>query len=720
MDNYQLIVNLMDTCLGSFDAWVNEVEPGVFSASATVSAERGAPAYDCMGHGSGGSNFCVPVAAREMLQNGYDAGAANLGVGLVRLRGNTVMLFVLDDAPPESRLTLELFQNVFMRMDTSRKPGVSAGGKGQAKAYLASLSGLAMFGDDDFAAVVGVKYSAALSRSTELVTYRAATEAQRAEMRSRFAEAPRVTGGGLVVVRVDNCTAAVQSQLLYFLSLCKLPLGPLRVLDVMGGLQHSTLVLPALSPPLTDAKTLMLNTAPGKAVLKMTISNHDAVSPYAVPQDPDCVRVHVRCGGVLMFSTVATIGEVSNSDHLQLTVDISGEKDEFGGDLRNAQMFSLQRGDFNFTRLKFTVDKLVRLAAREFQGKLDKPCKFVRTAMTAGRPLLDGVSEALKRRLRIASSSSEARGSSAPDIQLTDENDRTSAGAKREHVSDPLKGCDAAMPVMVVDDNTGKLKKGETPVPSSHEVVLSQFNALIATMATGVYCNLKNLTRSVPHVGVLYTDKAGLLGVARSDTIYIGVIGVIAALNADVNKAHALQLQLNKLVETVVHETAHVLVDPEQDHSHTFWDAMVGILNNWAFKNLSTYLIKAMLPAGEQRRTLSTNAALQHMRDVLNGRAGGHAGSDEDAAGRQSPDSCAEELPSDPESEDEWKPYATRSSKKRRVMRKTAPRSVTPAKDSDAAAAAAEAEEEEEKAEAAAEADANQEHGGKDDPIVLD
>ena len=66
----------MDVCGGCFGAWAAERVAGVFNASAAASSERGAKAYNCMGHGwPNNTNFAVIVALRELLQNAYDAGA---------------------------------------------------------------------------------------------------------------------------------------------------------------------------------------------------------------------------------------------------------------------------------------------------------------------------------------------------------------------------------------------------------------------------------------------------------------------------------------------------------------------------------------------------------------------------------------------------------------------------------------------------------------------
>ena len=70
----------MVACGACFAAWAQERVPGVFNASATASTERGAAAYNCMGHGTGGTNFAVVVALRELLQNSYDAGATAVEV----------------------------------------------------------------------------------------------------------------------------------------------------------------------------------------------------------------------------------------------------------------------------------------------------------------------------------------------------------------------------------------------------------------------------------------------------------------------------------------------------------------------------------------------------------------------------------------------------------------------------------------------------------------
>ena len=345
------VARAMDACRPIFDSWAEEREPGVFCASSAVSSERGPAAYD-MGHGLGNNRF-VATAVREMVQNSRDAGAKSIEVDVRAVDGAAVAC-VTDDAPDATRLSLRLFTDVFLTMDASSKPVGAAGGKGQARVMLSGLDGLAMFGGGGFAAVVGVKYAAALDAASDLVTYRAATPAHREELERALRAAPRVEGaGGAVAVRVRGAGAGLKEQLQLLLSLC----------------DHQSLGLSfrfeGERVPLRDAAPMAEASAhrPKVDVAFKLLPKSWGGHVYGKSDEPKNVLTHVRCCGIVMFTKHnLEVHDVYNSDRLQLVIDVSAKPG-----VAHAALFSTQRNALDAAALGCEAADLVRAAAKEFE-----------------------------------------------------------------------------------------------------------------------------------------------------------------------------------------------------------------------------------------------------------------------------------------------------------------------------------------------------------------
>ena len=596
----------MDVCGESFASWGSAPEPGVFNVNDAGSSERGVQAYRGMGYLDGGANnFKVLIAAREAVQNGLDAGATAVQVALVWLDEECAVLFVSDNAPLSSCFTMDVFNNVYMTSDKSSKPGASAGGKGQARTMYSSLDGMAVFGPHNFAACVGVKYAAAVSDATGLVTYKAATVEQRAKMTAALA-APRPghTQGSTWAFRIRglNNRRQVECSLECFLKQCANPaIQELVVCDVKAasfvqdGTWRHTGPLPPLAPPKTMSRQLQ---GGGKVAFTITPTAADSFFPV---NSTKTVVVHVRCRGIIMFTRWATVHDICNADKVQLYIDMSGETDEKGVTLKHADMFTLNRNDLRADRLQLTVDQLAKLAAAEFQGLLHKPTKFLVTAATSGAELLAGVSPRVLARLNVhkltAPQNQRAADMlrAAADIQALSGRDRLDTATVRSTITTKLPGCSVGVPVMVNDTGKGVFDRSAPPTPDECEVAALRFCGLVTTVCVMQFNAHKGGSKkTAPAVGALYSDDPTLLGMAYSDNIiYINVIDVLekvyTAPAADM--VNVLKTQLNNLVLTTVHEVSHAMVDLNQNHSRTFWDCHVELLNNLAVKDAVAFLL---------------------------------------------------------------------------------------------------------------------------------
>jgi hypothetical protein len=282
------------------------------------------------------------------------------------------LLIVSGNAPEESRLSLRIFNEVFMQMDASSKPGVSAGGKGQARIMLSSLDGLFMGGKDGFAACVGTKYASSLDSGSELITYRASTEKQRDQMASELRATPNVENGGLVAVRICNTTAAVPSQLAYYIGMCLFP--DVKMYTMSAGSRFPLKRdIPEMPPLLVEPKTLYRNVNPGRVRLTLGITHQATASspggafPAGRWTATAGMLMHVRCRGVLMFSRFAEVHDICNSDLLQLFVDIEADNENEQSIIANSELFTMQRGDLRGDRTMLGCPEVARIAAQEFQ-----------------------------------------------------------------------------------------------------------------------------------------------------------------------------------------------------------------------------------------------------------------------------------------------------------------------------------------------------------------
>ena len=654
MDDAPKVLAQMDDCNTCFAGWAPLREPGVFNASGVASAERGAKAYRCMGYGEleGESSmlFAVIVAVRELLQNGFDAGGTMLSVGVVCYPDGTVLLFVRDNAPNANRLTLKLFNEVFMCMDVSSKPGVSAGGKGQAKVALSTMDGLTMYGGNGFAASVGVKYSAALDSDTPLVTYKAATEEQRDTMSRCLSAARPLAEGSLVVVRVknvknmSNCERALQ----HYLSMCELPV----VCSWRNAPTAPTIVVPrlCLPEPLADCVTIRRTTSKGVAVLTLTVTGKDKHYPYGSWGGAGSILMHVRCRKVLMFTRLTSVHNICNSDNVQVIVDIEGAADDAGGVLTNAELFTVQRGDLRPDRLGFSLKDVAQIAAKEFQGHLHKPCNFIRTATTAGKPILENVMPHILRQLGIVPTGDgdddggdggdgegdgegDGGGDGAsnglvgggrtkkPDLQLLEYGvDCPDPATRHDRVEGELEGCEAKMPVMYINENgeVFEQSKDKLEVPDADEVALVRYSTLLSTVCVVAFNMMEGDDRVPPPVGALFDESESFLGMAKANTVYINVRRYVTQMRDEGSiGGQRLPHHLNEMVKTVVHETAHILGDPEENHDVNFWNLMVDLLVDKTVTGCIALLLNmAKVP---KNSTMNASAALRRMTAKLCG-----------------------------------------------------------------------------------------------------
>lgn len=536
-----------------------------------------------MGHGRANNNYQVVVAVRELIQNSADAGAKSIKVGLMKIQKSWIVA-VLDDVPPAYRLSRKVFEEVFLVMDTSSKPGVSAGGKGQAKAMLSSCSGLFMAGLDGFKATVGQKYAASVDSSSSVSTYRTATAEDREALANGFAKINNLPDGGLVAVVVRGADDFVPDCVDAYLALCDVPGVTVEY--------HASCIPPksVVPIPVVDSKTIVVK----DLKLKLTIIDEFSTKPAGLvfAALTTEVVVHVKCRGVLMFSAVMSLHDMCNSSKLEVIVEIEAIP---GRGIQNSDIFTIQRGGLRSERIGTTCVDIARLAMQEFENQLHKPTKKLRSGRVVGRAILSGVPAKIMDRLKLKASNGVAacyrKGDVTKEIRMETSRDRLDAATLHETMEQEVKAA-FSVPIMVSDNGTGKLND-HTFVPTKHELALIQYVTLLVTVGAAKY------DRPPPSVGILYTDDEAVVGLATQNGIFLNLAHYMDIFkDADPYGCYeAFLVMLNGIHGTAMHELAHELVDIGQSHSRAFWDVCVDLLNDMFIKSCALFLNKELCPA---------------------------------------------------------------------------------------------------------------------------
>lgn len=172
-------------------------------------------------------------------------------------------------------------------------------------------------------------------------------------------------------------------------------------------------------------------------------------------------------------------------------------------------------------------------------------------------------------------------------------------------------GLGVAVPVMYIG---GRASGDPPPLPTPLETALARFCALVVSVAcTGHHRRAGRAPKAPPGVGLLYGDDdlAAPRGLAASNVAYVNVRGEVARARLggggaaavapllEVRTARPLRCMsqdppalgrtpvvspcaTQALAKTTIHEAAHVLVDPSENHSRAFWDAHVDMSGDFA------------------------------------------------------------------------------------------------------------------------------------------
>jgi hypothetical protein len=345
--------------------WTKFKAGGLSVGKPVVPDSLGPRAYRDIGF----SNYHLVAAVRELLQNSLDAGARNVDIHMHRLQDEpTWLLAVTDDGGADQALSFAAFQNFVLNAGDSSKraPGTdSVGGKGMARAFLASGQMIYFAGTGGLRALYGYGCSAYLDDAHEVVgppSKEAGTPQAEAErsLLSQLAAAPRSPAGTLAAVFVpaderrpgqpwvlEEPDAAQVSR---YLSLCAFEKGVAVRLEVDGA-----------APPLVSAVQLTLPKATdlGDVHLQATVYRGDTT------QRSD-LELAVRGGrGLLMYR--ALVGDnlaVVNPQHSRLVVDVTSNNPQR---LPNNELFTLPR-----TRLQaeVSVDAILSFASRSWPERL--------------------------------------------------------------------------------------------------------------------------------------------------------------------------------------------------------------------------------------------------------------------------------------------------------------------------------------------------------------
>lgn len=603
-------------------------EEGVFNASDGPNVERGPTSYNGMGHGDS-EDYAVMVAAREALQNSFDAGATQVCVTYFAFDNSSCMLVFRDNAPAETRLSMSVYR-IFMQMDKSSKPGdgaQAAGGKGQARAFFAGLDGLAMCGGDGFAAFVGKKYSAARDRAQPIVAHRMMEQAPRERLAELLARLPAVPDGGLVALRIGTMrrdTVEHVRRLAYYLALCQLP-GVRLEYAPQAGATPCAIPLPndAVPEPLAPPRTLSRLAHPGKLEYTLTVSHQAKTYPYGRYINSRGMLMHFFNSGLLMYSRFIPVQDICNSDNLQVRVDLRAESSSRDGILKNSELFTLPRSDLKTSRLSgLSCTDIARAAVNEFEGLLNRPTKHLVSAATKGMPLLAGVPSYIMDFLRIAKTSKfweDQVASSEADLRSLTQRDRLDPSSKRTRLEAELEGAGYRVEVLVHDTGKGVYDRLAPPVPDALETTLIRYCALVSTVAVGVRSQRTGTECRSPVVGALYTDEESQ-GMSSGPVVYIEVRKRLA-LFLDKPYHHllmALHELLNDLAVTTIHEVCHALVDHSQNHSRVFWDAHVMLLGSLYVRRCLNYLLRVFTPKAAELHTFATGLDfIRHIERVL-------------------------------------------------------------------------------------------------------